>query len=386
MSKKHRPANSSVTRRRFLQATSATAVSMACSFEDATQSSPDTTVVPDSTVAADVSPDRTRSETSVDLAVVARAELNEAVALAVELAGGLDAIQPGQTVFIKPNAVHGFGGNAPGIVTTHDMLAAVIQVVKQANPGSIVVGDRSARFFESDSVFEMTGLGAAALKAGADEVYAAPKPSADPDAWVLVQPPAYEETWSQAGGVLVMKRLIEADHIINLPSCKNHRWAGFSLAMKNFIGGVGDESRDVMHYTEGDPDRLCRDIAILNQSFSPLLNILDARVALINGGPEGITDDANTTEPGLILASSDRVALDAMGAALIQRELNHADIHKPDAVHGLMTTTAAWSLPQVVHGIERSLGVVGPEHVAVQFDGVSVQQELSDLFWAGIQS
>ena len=35
-----------------------------------------------------------------------------------------------------------------------------------------------------------------------------------------------------------------------------------------------------------------RDIAILNQAFAPLISILDARDALLNGGPEGTGDDA----------------------------------------------------------------------------------------------
>jgi uncharacterized protein (DUF362 family) len=383
MSSKDRPtlAAGSFSRRAFVAGAAALGAACGGSAGGDVDIGEDVQVSGDGTATKDVGQDGgSPPSDTVSVGVVHHEDVLTAVRRAVSLAGGLDAILPGQTVFLKPNVVHGFGGNASGIVTTHDMLAAVIQLVLERDPGHVVVGDRSARFFESDSVFEMTGLGEAALAAGADEVFAAPKPSTDPDAWTLVAVPAFEETWAADGGVWVMKRLLEADHIINLPTCKNHRWAGFSLSMKNFIGGVGDGSRDVMHYTEGDADRLSRDIAILNQAFAPTINILDARTALINGGPEGITDDANFSTPGLVLASVDRVALDAVGAAVLQEELAKANIHKPDAVYELMTETPTWSLPQVVHGAERDLGVKTANEVVLHFDSVANADALETRF------
>src|SRR4029453_17661185 len=114
------------------------------------------------------------------------------------------------------------------------------------------VGDRSARQVgPSEPVFRATGLTTAMLAAGADEVYPAPRPSEDPSAWVLVKPPRYEETWSGPGGILAMRKIVEADHLIDVPVCKNHRWAAFSLSMKNFIGAIGDDSRDLLHFNVG---------------------------------------------------------------------------------------------------------------------------------------
>jgi uncharacterized protein (DUF362 family) len=284
-------------------------------------------------------------------------DLEVAVRRAIELAGGIDEIQSGDSVFIKPNAVHPYVQGTNGIVTGPDLLAAVVRIVKDRNPGEVIVGDRSARFFSSSTVFRDSGLGQAALDAGADEVYAAPTPSADPDAWLLVQPNAWEETWADLGGILVMRKIVEADHFINVPVCKDHRWAIFSLSLKNNIGSVGDDSRNPMHYTN-DPDRLCRDICILNQPFSPLINILDARWALINGGPDGIAPDAVFTQPGLVLASRDRIALDVTGAALLMLEQSRTEIPDPDEVQDdWAAADSPWDLPQIVHGIDLELGV-----------------------------
>ncbi len=291
-------------------------------------------------------------------------------------------ILPGQTVFIKPNAVHGATAGAPGIVTSNEVLKAVIRAVKTRKPGYITVGDRSWRQGASWAVFQTTGLEDAALEAGADEVFPALKPMEDPSAWSLEQPPAWEETWLDQGGILAMKKILEADHLIEIPVCKNHRWAAFSLSMKNLMGAVGDDSRDPMHYNEGDPDRLSRDIAILNGIFHPTLVVLDAQKALVNGGPEGILSDKVFTDPGLILASSDRIAIDAAGASILKRELSAATVPEPDAMHAILTGTPSWALPQIVHGIERGLGISAQDLVDLRFEGVAAAAEIEALFRA----
>ena len=310
---------------------------------------------------------------------VHRENVEDSVRRAIALAGGIDDIQEGQTVFIKPNAVHP-AATAPAIVTSNEVLAAIVRIVREKNPGRIIVGDRSARTFETSAVFSATGMEQAAMDAGADEVFAAPKPADAPDEWVMVQPDRYDEWWSGVGGVLAMKKALEADHLINVPTCKNHRWAVHSLALKNFIGAVGDESRDEMHYQAGEPDDLSRAIAILNQIYSPLINIIDALGALINGGPEGVLPDAVRTEPGLIIASRDRIAAEVGGLALMKVELGRTDVPTPDVMHDRMKNDRPWDHAQVVHGIERGLGVAGPDDVLLRFDDVSDAAAIEQIF------
>lgn len=383
-----------ITRRRFIGTTGAAALMAGCGgSDDGDAGDPDAGSDPRLDAGARTDTD-TDTEPKEDLSipegkaavgvvggVTGPDAVEAAVRRAVALAGGLDAIQPGQTVFIKPNAVHPLVDGGPALVTSNAVLSAMITLVRERNPGKIIVGDRSARFFESDVVFEASGMGAAALAAGADEVYAAPKPSEAPDDWVLVQPPKWEETWEEAGGILVMKKILDADHLINMPVCKNHRWAVFSLALKNFIGGIGDDSRDPMHYTEGDPDRLSRDIVILNQPFQPLLNVLDAGSALLNGGPDGIFGDEVRADPGLILASRDRVALDVMGASILQHWITLTDIPKPDERHGFLTGLAPWKLPQIVAAQDLGIDLArAAADVLLRFDGVAEEAALTALF------
>lgn len=380
-----------ISRRAFLGAATVSTAAVACSSESTTalaDASPDIddgTGGTDSagsdasatdTAAGDEDTATDPADTSVDDGkfivagvAVADGEIDPAVRRAITLAGGLDAIQAGQTVFIKPNAVHPFSVGEPGIVTSGAVLASVVALVKERG-AKVIVGDRSARGFASAITLNDTGLAEAAEKAGADEIYGAPLPMDEPDAWILTQPPGWEATWEPVGGILAMRKILEADHFINVAVCKNHRWAGFSLTLKNLIGAVGDDSRDRMHYVSRDAVGLSNDIVTLNGAFSPLMNVIDATTCIVNGGPEGILGDEVTTKPGLILASRDRVALDALGAALIQEEQSRVEVEKPDEMQSLLKSTSAWKLPQIARAVEVGLGASGPEAVSLRLEGL----------------
>jgi uncharacterized protein (DUF362 family) len=314
------------------------------------------------------------------VAIVGASDVERAVRRAIELAGGIEEIRSGQTVFIKPNAVHGAVAGMPGVITGFEVLGALVRMVKERG-ARVIVGDRSARQVgTSESVFRASGLTAAMQAAGADEVYPAPRPIDDPSAWVLVKPPRYEETWSAPGGILAMRKIVEADHLIDVPVCKNHRWAAFSLSMKNFIGAIGDDSRDALHFQVANADRLARDIAILNQAFRPLICVLDALTAVVNGGPEGVGPDRVATTPQLVMASRDRVALDAAGLSLIKHGLARTTVAIPDVLHGYTTTTPAWRSHQIRHAIERGLGVASAAEVELRFDSVAIAGELESIY------
>lgn len=319
---------------------------------------------------------------AVTVGIVRRDDIDEALARAVELAGGLDAIQPGDSVFIKPNMVSDRALGTPGIRTSLELIAAVVRLVKSKNPGYITVGDASARAFVTTDVFDNVGIAQVVMDAGADEVYPAPSNGSDPNDWVLVQPTSWEETWSADGGIYAMKRILDADHLINVPTCKDHRYAAHSLSMKNFIGAVAATSRNPLHYFPTDFMQLGRQIALLNQPFMPLMNILDATTALINGGPEGDGADAVRTSPGLVIASRDRVALDAAGLSLIKLELGRTTIPQPDAANATLMSTSPWQMPQLVNAASLGLGVAGPGEVELRFDDVPDEAELRQIYQA----
>jgi uncharacterized protein (DUF362 family) len=331
---------------------------------------------------SDTSSDTSSPPLGPTVAIVKVSSVDAAVARAVELAGGLNEIQAGQTVFIKPNMVSDRQIGTGGIRTSPEVLAAVVRLVKLRRPGRITVGDRSARGFpDTAGIFEVSGMAAAAMAAGADEIFAARSPTEAPEEWTLLQPPHYQDTWSRPGGILAMRRILEADHLINVPACKNHRLAVFTLAMKNFMGAIGDDSRVFVHANSDFP-AIGRDIAILNQMFKPLINVIDATTALINGGPQGDRPDAVRTTPGLIFASKDRVAVDAAAVSLLKLEISRSQIPLSiqDGAHSTLRTWAVWQMPQIRSGAELGLGAPRASDVTLRFENVADAAAIETLF------
>jgi uncharacterized protein (DUF362 family) len=281
----------------------------------------------------------------VDVGVASATDVEAAVRAAVELAGGLGDIGPGKTVFIKPNGVYAVA--RPGVTTSPAVIQAVVKLVKERNPKRIVVGEHSARGVPTSNALNVSGIAAAAMAGGADEIYAAPAPLDSPADWQLLQPPHFEETWAPAGGILALKRIIESDVLVSVPVLKNHRWALYSMGMKIFIGAIGDMSRTLLHFNLGsDPAPLGRDIAIINQMFHPVITILDGWNALINGGPDGGVVDAVSTAPHVIIAGRDRLAVDAVGVSYLKLEAGRTTIPMPDQAQATLNQPGGpWSLP-----------------------------------------
>jgi uncharacterized protein (DUF362 family) len=170
-----------------------------------------------------------------------------------------------------------------------------------------------------------------------------------------------------------------------VPTLKNHRFALLSLSMKNYIGAIGHSSRDPLHYltsVAGDFEPLGRDIALLNQLFNPMINIVDATHALINGGPQGDGTDAVRTTPGMIFASADRVALDAACVSFLKLELSRTTVPMPDASQETLATVGPWQMPQIRNAVELGLGASGPAEVELRFDGVSDSSAIETIFRA----
>jgi len=65
-------------------------------------------------------------------------------------------------------------------------------------------------------------------------------------------------------------------------------------------------------------------IAEINLSYNPYIVVMDAIMGFSHGGPERGT----LIEPGLMLASNDRVAIDAVGVALLRLYGTTAEVSK----------------------------------------------------------
>jgi uncharacterized protein (DUF362 family) len=136
---------------------------------------------------------------------------------------------------------------------------------------------------------------------------------------------------------------------------KTHRYGGhFTLSLKNSVGlvaktvpGDGYNFMDELH-SSSDQRRM---IAEINAAYAPARVVMDGVEAFVNGGP----DRGKKVAPHVMLAASDRVALDAVGVALLRMYGT-----TPDVAHG-----AIFDLEQIARAAELGLGAASAEAIEI---------------------
>jgi len=141
---------------------------------------------------------------------------------AIEMAGGLPDLS-GMTVLLKPNII----STTPHPETTNvEVIRGAIQAVKAKNAARIIVGEDG---FATSGMTAMNALGVTTLceQLGAEAI-AFPGSATE----------TVNETRATAwGGVInLYKTVLDADYVINMPVCKTHSNANYSLAIKNWYG------------------------------------------------------------------------------------------------------------------------------------------------------
>ena len=260
--------------------------------------------------------------------------------------GGLEFVAHGDTVLLKVNTN---SGDSYPYSTNPELIRHLGEIL--ADRGArVVVGDRS--FWGDRSTAQNlvdNGIAEAARDIGAQLVAF----EDDTTDWVKI-PSDLLPSWR--GDVHVPRVAVDA-HVINLPCVKTHFITTFTMALKNMLGLVraGDRARPGNLYSHGD--EIYDQIAQINTFVTPALNILDGYQALITGGPTPASGDSPTiVSPKIIAASRDRVAIDAVGIALL-RSLSPSSEE--------VTSYATWRNPMIVAAVSAKLGIASAEALTV---------------------
>jgi uncharacterized protein (DUF362 family) len=253
----------------------------------------------------------------------------------------------GKNLFLKPN----FNSADPAPGSTHpDTLSTLIKALQTLGAERITVGDRSGmgdtrRVMEQKDVFRMADeLGFESLVF--DELAA--------DDWLLQQLPGSH--WQQ--GFAVPRLVLEADGVVQTCCLKTHRYGGhFTLSLKNSVGlaakWVPGDIYNYMSELHSSPDQR-RMIAEINTVYQPDLVVLDGVEAFVEGGPA----QGKKVQANLILAGTDRVAIDAVGVAV----LRHFGA-TPEVSQG-----AIFEQEQIARAVELGLGVGSPDQIELITD------------------
>lgn len=247
----------------------------------------------------------------------------------------------GKTVLLKPN----FNSADPAPGSTHnDVLRTLVEALWEWGARSITVADRSGMadtrwVMQEKGIFRMAEeLNFTALVL--DELGA--------EDWVLVQPP--ESHWQQ--GFLFARPILEADAVVQTCCLKTHAYGGhFTMSLKNSVGMVARYGPDGYDYMqELHASRYQRPmIAEINTAYHPALVVVDGVEAFTSGGP----DQGKRVRAEVVLAGTDRVALDAVGVAILRLFGT-----TPEVARGRVFAQA-----QIARAVSLGLGISAPEEI-----------------------
>jgi uncharacterized protein (DUF362 family) len=236
------------------------------------------------------------------VALISTKDRGKGVRQAIDLLGSRSF--RGKSVVLKPN----FNTADPAPGSTHnDTLRSLILALQQMGVEQITLAERSGPGDSTRAVMEKKGIFGLAQELDFSIVNLE---ELGPEGWCKVEPK--ESHWSQ--GFHFPRIYLEAESIVQTCCLKTHAYGGhFTLSLKNAVGLVPLKGYPFMKELHSSPYQR-QMIAEINTAYSPDLVILDGVEAFVAGGP----DRGTRVEAGVMLAGTDRVAIDAVGVAILR--------------------------------------------------------------------
>lgn len=245
----------------------------------------------------------------------------------------------GKSVVLKPN----FNTADPAPGSTHnDTLRALVSTLKQMGTTRITVAERCGPYAPTQKILKDKGIFELAEELDFNIV---DLEKIEPDGWVHLHPK--DSHWKD--GFLFPRIYLEAESIVQTCCLKSHAYGGnFTLSLKNSVGMVAGKGHSYMQELHSSPD-IRQMIAEINTAYSPDLIVLDGVDAFVKGGP----DKGTRVQANVIVAGSDRVAIDAVGVAIL-RLLGTT----PQVSQGPI-----FEQEQIARAVELGLGIKSPDQI-----------------------
>lgn len=250
---------------------------------------------------------------------------------------GINPVQ-GKQVLLKPN----FNTADPFPGSTHnDTLESLILHLKEMGATGITIGERSgppdtADVLRDKGIYDMCEK----LNAGLINFEELP-----PEQWLKYKPA--RSHWMN--GFSVAKPVLDSECIVTTCCLKTHGFGGvFTMSLKLSVGITHKKNMAELHSSFRSMRKM---IAEINQAYQPSLIVLDGIEAFVDGGPAHGTKK----RADVILAGTDRVAIDAVGLAVLKKLGSSRDIMK----------RKIFEQDQIERAVELGLGVSGPQDIEI---------------------
>jgi len=203
------------------------------------------------------------------------------------------ALSGKKPVLIKPNYINSKHPST-GITTDSRVIEGIVKFLREHKIEEIIIGEGSG-FADTFHAFKVGGVDVVAERWGVKLV------DLNEDEFVEVAPP----NPLSLKKVKVAKTALEST-IISVAKLKPHRVATVTLSLKNMMGVLA--SKGSMHLG-----------ASLSENIVDLASVIKPSVAVIDGiiAGEGHETSGNPIKMNLIIAGTDPVAVDTVGAAVM---------------------------------------------------------------------
>ncbi len=242
----------------------------------------------------------------------------------------------GQDVLLKPN----FNTADPYPGSTHnDTLINLILNIKNMGAKTITVGDRSGPVDTRD-VLKEKGIYDICKKYGVGLINFEELPEKQ---WVRIKPS--RSHWNN--GFDVARPLLDSKCIVCTCCLKTHGYGGvFTMSLKLSVGITHKRNMSELHSSFISMRKM---IAEINQVYRPSLIVMDAIEAFVDGGPM----TGRKKRADIILAGTDRIAIDVTGLAILKYLGSNSNI----------MNKKIFQQEQVARAVELGLGITKPEEI-----------------------
>jgi uncharacterized protein (DUF362 family) len=270
------------------------------------------------------------------ISLVKTSDRAKGIGKAIELLG----INPAKDkdVLLKPN----FNTADPYPGSTHkDTLINLILQLKHMGAKDIAIGERSGPPDTAD-VLKQMDIYAICRDMNVKLINFEDLPEEE---WVKVKPQGSH--WRN--GFYVAKPVLDSQCIVSTCCLKTHGYGGvFTMSLKLSVGITHKKNMTELHSSFLSMRKM---IAEINQAYKSSLIILDGIEAFADGGPmEGLRKRAD-----VIIAGTDRIAIDAVGLAVLKEiGSNKAIMDKK-----------IFEQEQIARAVELGLGVAEPGDIEI---------------------
>ena len=273
------------------------------------------------------------------VALVSTQDRKNGVATSIQ-ALGMNPVK-NKKVLIKPN--FNTADQTPGS-THNDTLVALVEEVWKMGAKTVSLGERSYPL--TSEVMEQKGVIPLMQKLDVDIVDFDDLAEKD---WVKVD--TGDSHWQD--GFRVARPILESECLVSTCCLKTHQFGGvFTMSLKNHVGVVPTTRHgyDYMRELHSSPHQR-KLIAEINAPFKPDLIVLDGLDAFVDGGPA----TGKLAKGNVFIASPDRVAIDAVGVAILKSLGSNGQIMK----------SKIFGQEQIARAAELGLGASSPADIEV---------------------